>query len=587
MRLLQTFTAIVASTLLTVASAQTGADGCTTPGAIAGQGSFPFDSSLATTGLEGQLEGLCLFFGSSAIDNDVWFDWTADATGTATISTCLTAHDTKIAAYPAGGCPAAGSSMACNDDSCGLQSVMTLPVTAATVYTLQIGSFPGAGGGPGTLDILIGGGGPLANDSCTTAVAIAGQGNFPYDSTGATTGLEGQTEVSCSSFGTSAVDNDIWFDWTADATGQATISTCSAIFDTKIASYPAGGCPAAGSSLACNDDTCGLQSQISFPVTNATVYGLQIGTFPGTAGGVASMDILISAPLANDDCGAPTAVAGQGSFPFNNGTATTGVEGQTELACYSFGTSAINNDVWFNWTADATGLATVSTCSVAFDTRLAVYPSGGCPVAGSSIACNDDTCGLQSEIQFPAVAATTYLLQVGNFPGTVGGLGTFDVFIAGPSEPGTAFCFCTALNAPCANGGAAGNGCDNGASIGGANLTASGVPTVGADTLVLESSGLAPNQPGLYFQGLNAVNGGLGIVFGDGIRCAGGGIVRLGVVGASATGTSSTAGLTVPISAIGGVLVGDLRHYQLWYRSPGTSPCGASFNLTNGYSIQW
>ena len=133
-----------------------GGDDCSTPTAIAGQGIFPFDSSFATTGIEGQLEASCYFFGSTAIEADVWFAWTADVSGDALIQSCgLAGHDTKIAAYPAGGCPLDGTSLACNDDSCSLQSSMGFPVTAGTTYMLQVGSFPGAGGGPGGLEISI------------------------------------------------------------------------------------------------------------------------------------------------------------------------------------------------------------------------------------------------------------------------------------------------------------------------------------------------------------------------------------------------------------------------------------------------
>jgi hypothetical protein len=312
-----------------------------------------------------------------------------------------------------------------------------------------------------------------------------------------------------------------------------------------------------------------------------------VGTFPGAAGGTGLMDISIVPPLLADNCNTPDVIAGQGNFPYDTSIASTGAEGQNEASCYSFGSSGITNDMWFSWTPDATGPATISTCTALFDTKIAAYPGGACPTIGSSLACNDDTCGLQSTILFPVVSGTSYMLQVGNFPGAAGGLASLDISIAGPAEPGTPFCFCTVVNAPCANGGAPGNGCANGSNPAGGNLTASGVATVGADSLVLSASGLAPGQPGLYFQGDNAVNGGLGIVFGDGIRCAGGGVQRLGVAGADAGGTSSTAGFAVAISVQGGVIAGALKHYQLWYRGPVGSPCGAFFNLTNGYSVQW
>lgn len=131
-------------------------DECSTPMPIMGEGSFAYDNSGATTGAEGQMESDCLFFGSTNIDNDIWFAWTADETGTATIDTCGSTIDTKISAYDGAGCPSAPS-IACNDDSCGLQSEISFDVTAGTTYTLQVGNFPGAAGGAATLNVDIDG----------------------------------------------------------------------------------------------------------------------------------------------------------------------------------------------------------------------------------------------------------------------------------------------------------------------------------------------------------------------------------------------------------------------------------------------
>ena len=67
----------------------------------------------------------------------------------------------------------------------------------------------------------------------------------------------------------------------------------------------------------------------------------------------------------------------------------------------------------------------------------------------------------------------------------------------------------------------------------------------------------------------------------DGIRCAGFNAVRL------ETTVSDSAGNSVTTSAVGGGLVGgDTRYYQLWYRD-NTGVCGNSHNLTNGLAITW
>ncbi|MDE0892871.1 MAG: hypothetical protein OSB14_11865, partial [Planctomycetota bacterium] len=65
---------------------------------------------------------------------------------------------------------------------------------------------------------------------------------------------------------------------------------------------------------------------------------------------------------------------------------------------------------------------------------------------------------------------------------------------------------------------------------------------------------------------------------------AGGGVVRLQVRFASSTGESET---NASLSAIGQPVAGDVKRYQVWYRDPVTSPCGAQFNLSNGVEITW
>ncbi len=57
---------------------------------------------------------------------------------------------------------------------------------------------------------------------------------------------------------------------------------------------------------------------------------------------------------------------------------------------------------------------TVDTFGSGFDTVLAVYTG---PSLGSltRVVCDDDTGGVQSKVQFPAVPGTTYWIQVGGY----------------------------------------------------------------------------------------------------------------------------------------------------------------------------
>jgi hypothetical protein len=130
------------------------------------------------------------------------------------------------------------------------------------------------------------------SDACATPTAIAGLGTFPFDTTAATTGTQGQ--YNCS--GQFGIDRDVWFAWMAPSSGSATMSLCGgASFDTKISAYSGSGCPGSPP-LACNDDSCGLQSVIAFPVTAGASYALQVGSWPSSPGGLGSFTLSVGAP---------------------------------------------------------------------------------------------------------------------------------------------------------------------------------------------------------------------------------------------------------------------------------------------------
>src|SRR4030095_12578461 len=58
------------------------------------------------------------------------------------------------------------------------------------------------------------------------------------------------------------------------------------------------------------------------------------------------------------------------------------------------------------------------------DSKIAVY-DGSC--AGAVLACNDDSCGLQSQVMFNASNTQTYIFRIGSYPGSAGGTGNIQV----------------------------------------------------------------------------------------------------------------------------------------------------------------
>ncbi|MBI5365073.1 MAG: hypothetical protein HZA53_17985, partial [Planctomycetes bacterium] len=141
-------------------------------------------------------------------------------------------------------------------------------------------------------------------------------------------------------------------------------------------------------------------------------------------------------PPAHDDCAAALAVGpGFGTFAFDTTSATTGVEGQATAACAATGSTAVQRDVWFTWTANTTDHVAVSTCGfTAVNTKLAVYAGAGCP-AGNALACNDTACGTQARVDFDAVAGSAYTIQMGVGPAAAGGPGQFSIGAFVPPPP--------------------------------------------------------------------------------------------------------------------------------------------------------
>ncbi len=165
-----------------------------------------------------------------------------------------------------------------------------------------------------------------------------------------------------------------------------------------------------------------------------------------------------------------------------------------------------------------------------------------------------------------------------------------DVFLIElPEVPtGVAFCFGdgTGTTCPCGNAGASDGGCASSVSATGARLEGRGIARVTTDTLELVGARM-PNSSALYFQGTANTLGGLGIAFGDGLRCAGGSVIRLGTE-FNVAGMSIYPGVGDPTVSVRGLdAPGDTRTYQVWYRNAASFCTTSTFNLTNGLRVLW
>jgi hypothetical protein len=113
-------------------------------------------------------------------------------------------------------------------------------------------------------------------------------------------------------------------------------------------------------------------------------------------------------PPSHDKCN--NAVVVEEGVVFSG--STVGATG-TDISSCAFNDSL---DMWHSYTPTSSGLVTISLCGISFDTTLAVYDGCG----GTELACNDDFCGLQSELAVNLTAGTTYLIRVAGYDGDTG-----------------------------------------------------------------------------------------------------------------------------------------------------------------------
>jgi len=398
---------------------------------IVGGGSTSFNTSTATT--DGPAE--CVTQNDQGvIGKDVWFLWTnGNCTGTATITTCGSGFDTKLAVYGAT-CPTGPTTaIACNDDSntCAtnsLQSVVTFAATANATYLIRVGGYDGDGSGAGvpasgagTLNITPPAG-CLANDTCAGAITV-NAGATPFDSSAALT--DGNTECA-STGGYTNIGKDLWYRWTNGTTaGTAIVNTCGSTFDTKLAIYTS--CPAgANAAIACNDNDAACTnggSQISFSAAASTTYYIRVGGATAALGGVGTLNITAPTPAAPANNACANAITMADGVIYNGTTVLSTNDGTANC-----GGSASSPDVWYTYTPATSGNVNVNTCGSGYDTVLSIH-TGSCGSL-TQVACNDDNAGaggnnacgggLQSGITYNMTAGVTYRIRVAGYNGATG-----------------------------------------------------------------------------------------------------------------------------------------------------------------------
>jgi hypothetical protein len=126
----------------------------------------------------------------------------------------------------------------------------------------------------------------------------------------------------------------------------------------------------------------------------------------------------------------------------------------------------------------------------------------------------------------PVVSGNDYKIRVAGYNGAEGSF-----IIRADVDTGAPFCIGDGISAtpcPCGNNSATSleSGCLNSTGSAG-RLTATGRADVSSDTVTLNGTAMPANSTCLFFQGTAKQGSGFGAVFGDGLRCAAGTVIRL------------------------------------------------------------
>jgi FG-GAP repeat/PASTA domain len=205
----------------------------------------------------------------------------------------------------------------------------------------------------------------------------------------------------------------VWYRWVAPAGGRVMLTTDGSDFDTLLAAYT-GAAVNALTEVASNNDHDGLAtSEISFAAAGGTTYWIAVDGAGGDAGGVA-LFWQLSPP--NDDFAAAQSISGD-----HGQIAGTTIGATKEPSEPNHAGDAGGSSTWYAWTASASGVLTLDTCTTTFDTLLALY-TGNDVAHLTAVASNDDSpdCGLASKVAVAVVAGTTYRIAIDGFDGDWG-----------------------------------------------------------------------------------------------------------------------------------------------------------------------
>ncbi len=345
---------------------------------------------------------------------DAWYSYTGTgAEEFVTFSLCDggTSYDSRLTVYDSCG----GTQVANNDDFCAFQSQVSFVSDGTTTYYVAVEGFGAASAGAYSLEVSCN---PVAdNDLCDDATSIA-CGETILGST-----LFATPDLGAPDCGGGNDAPGVWYkiEDTSGLVTDYTVSLCDGgtTYDSKLVIYSGDDC----GTLVCvaeNDDSCDLQSEVSFQGDGVSTYYILVnGFFLTGASGDFSLNLSCTPVPPPNDRIANSIDVDEIGFPYTDPAvpmpaATT--EAGSPADCDNAGVLG----VWYNFVAEIGGTATATVTSPAGYTSVTFYTAPTETAMETELTLVpwfDNQCVPGVTTSIPVVAGQAYYVYVANHEG--------------------------------------------------------------------------------------------------------------------------------------------------------------------------
>lgn len=335
-------------------------------------------------------------------NNGIWYQYTPDDDCTVTID--VSGADTVTSLWTGPDCNSL-TEVRCSDPQTTVETL-----SGGTTYWILVSNYACNSEPSSTLDVMIDCMPPLpppANDDCSNATVLT---TLPFseldvdlvNATNDTNALPSCDSTTC----TIGASHGVWYQYTPDMDCNATIDVSGA--DTVISLWTGSDCNSLTEMLCSDPQT------VETLLSGGTTYWILVSGYSCSFPPTSTVDVTIDCvppppPPVNDHCVDATQVFTGVNAGGNSCSAS--LVDDAEASCQANS----DKDVYYVWTADCTGTATIDTEGSNFDnddTVLAIFDACG----GSEIACDDDGgTSLLSSVSFSCNAGTDYIIRVAGY----------------------------------------------------------------------------------------------------------------------------------------------------------------------------